>query len=399
MNQNSGALHKKLVSFVKYNKVFLKAYRVFGNALIGVLKLFVRIKPKQILFMSFGGQKFDDSPKALYDTIRNDPFFKDYTLVWGFTDPSRHDTGCKKVRVDTLKFYITALSSKTWINNSSVSRGLDLKRKGIFEINTWHGTPLKKLGGDISNNQSYSHNVKIDDEVLYCSQSEYDREIFTRLFHTNIENILISDLPRNDALLSYTPEQVKSIKQKLGIDKDKKVILYAPTFREYDRNSANACYINPPIDLEKWEEKLGGDYVILFRAHYEVIHVLGINDSSFIKNVSAYPYLNDLMVISDMLISDYSSIYFDYSILERPMFNFSYDYEVYNEKRGLYLDLNEVLPCNVNYTEDTLIEEIMDFDRSKYCEGSKKFKERFCPNAGNASKTVLDAVKQRHGGK
>ena len=395
MKRNRGIFHKKVVCFIKYNKLFLNIYRILGNTLIFCLKLFVSPNNKQILFMSFGGQKFDDSPKALYDAICQDPFFKDYTLVWGFTEPLKHNVSCKKVKVDTVGFYKAALSSGIWINNSSVSRGLNLKGKGIFEINTWHGTPLKKMGNDIVNNQSYSTNSKKDMNVIYCSQSEYDREIFTRLFNTVKEQILISDLPRNDMLLMYSDEKINMIKRSIGVDKDKKIILYAPTFREYDRNSSNACYIKPPIDLTKWREKLGSDYVVLFRAHYEVIHVLGIQDDEFIKNVSAYPLLNDLMVISDMLISDYSSIYFDYSILEKPMFNFSYDYDTYCEKRGLYLDLNDTLPCKVNLTEDTLLEELQTFDHMGYCEKSKSFKQRFCPNAGHAIESMISVIKKK----
>ena len=398
MERKNNDWSKKIISFIKYNKTFLSIYRIFGNVLVASLRPFSKIYHKQILFMSFGGQKFDDSPKALYQAMQDDPFFKDYTFIWGFKNPSQYAVNCKKVKVDTLAFYMAALSSGIWINNSSVSRGLKLKRDGVFEINTWHGTPLKKMGNDVANNQSYSEYLKRDSEVLYCAQSEYDREIFIRLFNVEKDQILVSDLPRNDLLLTYSDQQIRMIKQNLNIDENKKVFLYAPTFREYDRNSANACYIHPPINLEKWRKVLGDDCVVLFRAHYEIIHVLGIQDDGFMKNVSSYPCLNDLMVISDALISDYSSIYFDYSILEKPMFNFSYDYSTYCEKRGLYLDLHEVLPCNVNKAEDTLLEELRSFDPVIYCERTKKFKQRFCPNAGNAVTTVIQALKKRCGG-
>lgn len=394
MKFSSMMFHKKIVVLVKYNKVLLSAYRILGNAMISVLKLFTRVDEKKILFMSFGGQKFDDSPKALYDAMKEDPFFKDYTFVWAFTDPNRYgNIGCKSVKVDTFAFYVTALTSTLWINNSSVTRGLNLKRNGIFEINTWHGTPLKKMGKDIVNNQSYSSANKWNEDIIYCAQSEYDQEIFTRLFNTRKENIVVSDLPRNDSLLRYTEDKIKEIKRNLNIDETKRIILYAPTFREYDRNKSNACYLCPPVDLKKWKEKIGDDFVVLFRAHYEIIHVLGIQTDVFIRNVSDYSCLNDLMAIADVLISDYSSIYFDYSILERPMFNFSYDYELYCAHRGLYLDLREVLPCNVNYTEDTLLEELKNYDPAAYSEGARRFKHRFCPNAGNATNMVVGIIK------
>lgn len=392
-------MKKQLVSFVKYNKVLLRLYRFCGNAFVAVLKLLVRVKPKRILFMSFGGQKYDDSPKVIYERIIHDGFFRDYEFIWGFTDPAAHEVSCKKVKVDSFRFYITAISSHIWINNSSVERGLSLKRKDCIEINTWHGTPLKKAGDDIEHNYSYSDTgtaKKGSLPTIYCAQSEYNREIFVRFFHTSKEQIILSDLPRNDTLFEYDSVRISKLKAKLNIPADKKVILYAPTFREYLRDKFNACYIRPPIDLNKWRAKLGEKYVLLFRAHYEVINILGIGeDNDFIRNVSSYPCLNDLIALSDLLISDYSSIYVDYSITEKPMFSFVYDLEEYQEKRGLYIDLNSVMPCRINHDEDSLIDELLSFDYSGYCEKTRLFKEKFAPYAGNATEKVLDALKKQ----
>lgn len=384
-------MHKKLVSFVKYNRVFLFLYRLFGNFMLMILRLFVRVKDKRVLFMSFGGQKFDDSPRALFEAMKEDPFFADYELIWGFTHPEKFSPiGAKKVKVDTLGFYKAALSSRVWITNSSVQRGLSLKRRGIVELNTWHGTPLKKLGDDFTGKTTPKK--KKHDGTIYASQSEYDREIFTRLFHTEKENILLTDLPRNDALLLYTDDDKKSIKEKLFLPSDKKVILYAPTFREYERDKMNACYIKPPIDTAKWKEKLSDEYVVLFRAHYEVINILGIQNDGFFFNVSDYPSLNDLMAVSDLLLSDYSSIYFDFSITEKPMFAFPYDYKTYLEKRGLYLMLEDVFPCGVFEDEDALLSAFTSFDREQYESVSRAFRERFAPYAGNASEKLLCAL-------
>ena len=159
-------MHKRIINFVKYNKAFLALYHLLGNILILILKCFVRCNDKKILFMSYGGRKFDDSPKALYETIKADAFFKDYELVWGFLNPQDFNAlGLKTVKVDTLKFYITAISSHIWINNSSVERGLNLRTKSTLEINTWHGTPLKKMGNDIQGNSGYSAGSKAKGKI------------------------------------------------------------------------------------------------------------------------------------------------------------------------------------------------------------------------------------------
>ncbi|MBO5439471.1 MAG: CDP-glycerol glycerophosphotransferase family protein [Clostridia bacterium] len=153
-------MQKKLISFVKYNKFVLSLYRFFGNMLVGLIALFTIIRKKRILFMSFGGQKYDDSPRVLYEKMKNDPFFKDYEFIWAFREPSKFQLDCNVVKADTFKFYKAALSSGMWITNSSVERGLKLRRKKIIEINSWHGTPLKKMGNDIQENHSFRNKNK-----------------------------------------------------------------------------------------------------------------------------------------------------------------------------------------------------------------------------------------------
>ena len=388
-------MHKKLVNFVKYNKLFLAIYRLFGNILLSFISAFTRTNKKRILFASFGGQKYDDSPKELYLKIKDDPFFKDYELIWAFHNPDSVDLDCKKVKIDTIKYYRIALSSKIWVTNSSIERGLKLRKKSTVEFNTWHGTPLKKMGPDIHQKKIYKGKGKKKGLRIYCSQSEYDQEIFTRLFKVPKENIIISDLPRNDALFTYTSDKNQQIKESLGVPSDKKIILYAPTFREYTRDRMNNCYIKPPIDFAKWQEKLGDQYVLLFRAHYEVAKILGLEkEGDFVYNVSTYHCLNDLMSISDIVISDYSSIYFDYSILERPMFNFSYDYEEYCKIRGLYFDIEEEIGCKLNKDEDSLLDEILSFDEIEYKTKARTFKNKYAPYAGQACKIVTDKMKE-----
>ena len=119
------------------------------------------------------------------------------------------------------------------------------------------------------------------------------------------ENVIISDLPRNDVLLKYTAEDIKKIKMSLHIPADKKVILYMPTYREYTRDSANACYFNPPMDLAKWEKELGDEYVLLFRAHYLVVKNMNIKENAFVREMSKYKQLSELYAISGIMIYDY----------------------------------------------------------------------------------------------
>ena len=355
---------------------------------------------KKIVFASFGGRKYDDSPRAIYEEICKNGIFTGWDLVWAFVAPGEYRIPRgRKVKIDTLQFFHELLTAKVWVSNSGMDRGIELQKKGIVKVETWHGAPLKKIGGDENQTSMIVKKdlsrIPFDCTTIRCAQSEYDLEIFMRIFHATKDSFLLSDLPRNDELLSYSSQRLGEIKKSLGIPENKSIILYAPTYREYLLDDNNENYLAPPIDLNKWEKQLGDDYVILFRAHYAVGKALGIKDSPFLKDVSNYPHLNDLYAIADALISDYSSCFIDYSILNRPMFCYAYDFDEYREKRGLYLDLETCLPCTVDKSEDVLLEHIKSFNYEAAVERTKKFHMQYAPYAGHASQAVVGAIIKR----
>lgn len=392
-------MRSKIIQFLKSNPLILRSLWTIAKIGLGVWGRFVKIEPKTIVFASFGGRKFDDSPKALYDEICSRAEFNDYKLIWTFVEPDKFEIPRgEKIRVDTVEFFRTLLRAKIWISNSGMDRGIGIQRKGLIRVETWHGTPLKKIGGEENQNSMGGKRKpakNMDSSTIRCAQSEFDREIFSRIFDADKKCILLSDLPRNDKLLNYTLNEIMNIRAELNIPNDKKVILYTPTYREYLINDKNDTYIAPPINLKKWEEKIGNEYVFLIRAHYAVSASLGIQNTDFIRDVSKYPCLNNLYAISDKMISDYSSTFFDYSILDRPMFCFAYDLEEYKEKRGFYLNIEDTLPCPIDKNEDILLEHILTANISKYSEKTRNFHKRFAPNAGNASKCVVDKIEER----
>ena len=379
---------------MKHNKILLGCYRLFGNCLSGLLRMTTKKDPKTILFMSFGGQKYDDSPRSIYEEIREDAFFSNYNLVWAFTDPDKQpDIRCKKIKTDTFTFYRTAISAKYWIHNSNMERGLKLKGKGTFEINTNHGIPVKFYGKDIRGTDSFESYSKRAEDIYYCAQSEYERSIYVRSIGADPAKFLMFGLPRNDSLYKYSEQDIRRIRTNLGIPENKSIILYAPTYREYDRDEFNACYINPPINKEKWRRILDHEYVVLFRAHYEVLNVMGINDDGFFYNVSDYPYLNDLIIVADLLITDYSSIMYDFSITDKPIFSFCYDYDIYAKKRGLYLDYKREFPGRLNINEEELLTEILEYDPAERAKMTISFHNKYATFSGNASKQVVSFLK------
>ena len=161
-------------------------------------------------------------------------------------------------------------------------------------------------------------------------------------------------------------------------------------------NNKNETFLKIPIDMPKWKKILGKDYVLLIRAHYAVIKELGIEEDDFIKDVSNYGVLSDLYYIADIMISDYSSTFVDYSILDRPMFCFPYDYDEYNEKRGINLQIFKSLPCDPVFNEDDLLKQIKEMDYKKMSEKTKIFHKKFaCYDDGNSAKKVTDELIRR----
>lgn len=390
-------MRSKIVNILKTNSFLYDLYFTLGSFLLKILGLLVKSDDKLILFVSFGGKGYDDSPRVIYEKMIQMEDFNDYKFYWAFINPEKYNIlKGSKIKIDTLRYFIIAQKAKVWITNSAIERGLKFKKKTTFYINTWHGTPIKKIGkeGNNVNVKSGFGSKNISSENIFLAQSTYDAHIFSRVFNIGIENIKCYDLPRNDELVKDNQELRQKIRDDLKIPQEKKVILYAPTYREFQRDKNNSCVLKPPIDFEKWYRLLGDDYIVLVRAHYEVVDVLGIHETDFVKNVSTYGNLNELMIISDILISDYSSIFVDYSILSKPMFCFAYDLDEYREKRGIYIDLEQELPGTVHQDENSLLQDILFFDKKKMEDEVKIFKNKYAPVAGNATNKVIELIKE-----
>ncbi len=395
---------KAIINYLKRNPYITNIVWFVASVGLHLIALFVPLK-KQILFNSFGGRKYDDSPKALYEELLKRKEFEKWEFIWAFEEPDKYviPKGLK-VKIDTWNFFISMISSSVIIGNSGATRGIPFKRRNMIRVETWHGTPIKKIGGDENTNSiggkgNTSGRLKADKTTIRCAQSSYDKSIFVRIFHSSPDTFLECDLPRNDALFDYTNEKVKSIRSFLQIPEHKNVMLYTPTYREYLIDTNNDNYLKLDIDIDKWRDKFSDRFVLLIRAHYAVSKAMGIVDDDFVRDVSDYPSLNDLYIISDLMISDYSSTFIDYSILKRPFFCYAYDLDEYSKKRGFYRPLEKMLPCKIHKDEDSLIENIMLMNVEEGKEIAEEFHRTYTPYAkGNASKTVVDEIIRRLNG-
>lgn len=384
-----------LINKIKYSKTLYSLYYNVMNTVINGMKLFVKTDDKLILFNSFAGRKFDDSPFSLFEAMKKDDRFKDYKLVWAFHNPDQYDVkGAEKIKTDTPEYFKTALKARVWITNSSFERGLHFKNKNTFYFNTWHGTPIKKMGNDIQNNQSFGEKGKNSTDIM-TAQSDFEIDVFSRMFGIPKDHFLKCGLPRNDILFSYDEQFRKEIREKLNIKDNQKVVLYCPTFREFEKDGNNNVVLKPPIDLRKWEKELGSQYVLLFRAHYEVSKAMEIKENEFVRDMTNYQSLNELMIASDILISDYSSVFFDYSIMDKPMLHFTYDYDKYASLRGMYFNIRDYL--NGSDNEDDLLNELKNIDTDKELELAIKFRKHYVQYYGQATKASVNCIAENLG--
>lgn len=388
-------MRNRLLGFLRVHPGVLGVFWKLGHCFFSFLGLFIPLRKKTMLITSFAGRKYNDSPKALYEEILKRKEFEDWEIIWAFVKPDEYDIPRgKKIKIDSISFFLALLYCRVWISNSGMDRNLDIRKKGIIKIETWHGAPIKMIGEDQKTGTlgDYKPYKETDRKTLRCAQSKYDRDIMARVFNADRKCFIMADLPRNDKLLKYSQIEKETIIRKLNLPKEKRILLYMPTYREFLTDFRNQTYQSFPIDLGKWKSQLGKKYVLLIRAHYVVSKIVGVCDSEFVRDVSDYEDVNDLYAVSDMLISDYSSAFIDYSILEKPMICFAYDEDEYREKRGLYFELEKELPCPVNKDEDSVIQRITNMDYRKECMKVHDFHMKYAPFAGHAGRTVVNCL-------
>ena len=373
---------------------------------------------KLVVFESFMGRKYADSPKAIYEYMLHDPEYSDYRFVWFLKDRCmdeylflEENDRTSLVLWGSPEYYETYATAKYWFTNSRIPDSIGIKPDQIY-VQCWHGTPLKKLGYDIEVDASGARNSTeevrrkyITDAMRYTymiSPSRYCTEKFISAF--NLEGIGKEDImieegyPRNDDIVNHTSAQVEEIKQKLGIPEDKNVILYAPTWRDNNHDVGLGYYYDAPLDFDRLRSTIGEEYVILFRAHYFIAQAVNFDDyKGFVFDVSLYSEINDLYIISDVLITDYSSVFFDYGILKRPIVFYMYDLDFYQDQlRGFYLTLDE-LPGPIVKTQDELEEKLLSVDEwaesEEYLSKYKEFSDRFTYlDDGHAAERVVKRI-------
>lgn len=384
-------MRDRLIYILKHSPFIQKLYILVMSFVFRVWGLMERTDEELVLFVSFMGKSFNDSPKVLYDDLQAHPEYRKYRCVWAFEHPEKFPE-LQTVKIDTPAYFRTALRAKYWITNTNIERGLRFKKKDQIYLNTWHGVALKHIGNDCHGRKDYNF-----DTVDYLTVSgDYEQRVFQSAFHARQSSFLRCGLPRNEELWLAQEETRIRMRDKLGIPGDKKVILYAPTWRE-SADGGKSYTIKPPIHFDRWQKELGEQYVVLFRAHHQTTKVLGVAYNDFVRDASGYPAVNDLLIAADILITDYSAIAFDYSILLRPIFCYAYDYDSYLAERGTYFSIDEKYPNKSCRTENELLNRIRNMDYGAECANTKRFRDEFMQYGVGAARACIHAVFESRG--
>lgn len=382
-------LNKKTVEYkLKHSPWIQRTYRILFSAFFRLIGLFVKTDESLVLLSSYGGRAYNDSPRVLFEAMTGHPLFKKYRFVWAFQKPEKFSiVNAKNIRMDSLNYFLTALRAKIWITNVNVERGLRFKKKQTIYMNTWHGT-LPKTGGNAVNGRNDYDFSYVD---ILCCDGAYSKNLYIKEHNALEKNMIYSGRPREDILYRLSEEMIDNYRRVLELPKDRKIILYAPTWRE-SRDSGKSYSIEIPIAIEKWRKELRDEYLILFRAHFLTERINGIEFDDFIRNVSEYPEVNHLYAVSDILISDYSSVFSDYALLEKPMICFAYDYEEYVRTRGINHEYYEGFPGGILLNEDEVVERIKHMDFTEECRKTAAFKTKLLSRGDNATERCLAAL-------
>ena len=361
---------------------------------------FLPIVKNRILFFSYYGAYYGCSPKYVSDILQK-KYGDKIEIIWAFNKINRSNKPPfgKIVKYGSPQFIIAFRTSKVICTNFNLPTNLK-KRQGQTYVQTWHNsTRLKRTHADVISglSQHFISMAKTDAQQIdyLCCGSEFMYSVMKRSFWYSGE-IMKYGIPRNDILICNSQEKKDMIKNNMGITSSKNILLYAPTFRN------NWAMENYQLDIKRClftlKNKTGKDWIALLRLHPHLINANteNIMKQGFTMDVSLYDDISELLLITDILITDYSSVMFDFSLTKKPVFLFTTDQEEYQEKDfGFYFNLAS-LPFPIAGNNDILNQNIMIFDNKSYQINIENFQKKIgCFENGDASEKMVELIYSR----
>jgi CDP-glycerol glycerophosphotransferase len=353
-----------------------------------------------VVYTSFGGRQCSDSPRAIHAELvrRGAPLEHLWVVSDGMAEVPQ---GATELRESSREHY-EALARARYVVSNDHFPDWFRRREDQVCVQTWHGTPLKRLGFDVSAMQKTirrfeSHwDERVRNWQYVVSPNRFSTPILRRAYRIEGE-MLETGYPRIDVLAREGRDAAGlALRRRLGIPDGVRTVLYAPTYRDQVLDRRNRYRLDLHLDVERLRAAVGDDTVILFRKHHYVVDPVPETADGFVRDVSAYPDGTELLLAADVLVTDYSSLMFDYANTGRPMLFFTYDLDLYrDEVRGFYFDFLERAPGPLLRTSDELGEALAGIDDvvARYADRYTAFAAEFCElDDGNAAARVVDRV-------
>ncbi|PKG22097.1 CDP-glycerol glycerophosphotransferase family protein [Niallia nealsonii] len=392
----------------RIRKIFYKWKQ--ANKIVVVYKILFQLvgylpaKKKSIIFESFLGKQYSCNPRAIYEYLKE--YHPEFDMYWSVDSRFIENFEEKDLMIVprfSLKWLFKMARAEFWVSNSRLPLWIP-KPKHTTYLQTWHGTPLKKLAADMdevympgTSTEKYKENFLFEARNwdYLISPNAYSSKNFRSAFQFD-KKVIESGYPRNDILYDHgTKDNMDELKKKFNLPLNKKVILYAPTWRDDQFYQKGKYKFDLELDLKKLKKELGNEYVVILRMHYLVAENFDLSPyKGFAYDFSNYEDIRELYLIADLLITDYSSVFFDYGNLKRPIIFYVYDIETYRDKlRGFYFDFEKTAPGPLVKTTEEVIDYIKNVDSMEFTEKYNDFYNTFCYlEDGNASSRVVKEV-------
>lgn len=381
------------------NCALKEIYRVNGQVIQEIRKELIAgykklpLQQNKVVLSSYDGMGYRCNCKYIAERLLQDK--APVELVWLVSDTSICDIpdGISKVVINSPQFYKEVLTAKVYITNT-VHLLYEHKREGQYFINTWHGYgPFKLSEGDVNKDvesrERYTRSNGASD--LFITASSFYTGIYRRSFYYQGE-VLECGAPRNDVFFQAN-DCGKKVREKYRIAQEKGIVLYAPTFRSMSGDEFERYDLDWEHILGTMRQRFGKEYVVVYKLHHYMYRLV-LEKGLYKDAVEAtfYPDIQELLAAADIVITDYSSLMWDFSLQRRPVFLYQSDEDAYTNERGFYVPVSE-WPYPKAHSQEELMEQILCFDEGRYITELDAFLTKYgsCDD-GHASEKVAERI-------
>ena len=349
----------------------------------------------RVNFIAFSGRQYSDSPRRISELLHRE--HPEIQQVWAFNEPEKfaflEEKGIKVVKYKSFEYLYYVMTSKVYVDNAEFWSALKF-RPGQMVLETWHGGgAYKRVGGhriDVNEREQQHAVEKMNKITLFLSSSKAFTNYVIRDAYRYRGEVLECGLPRNDDLLHPDPAVAARVRKTLDIPENAKILIYAPTFR--NSHTLDLYDVDFQALKQSLEQRFGGEWIILLRMHYYLADKAMASNAPFLRNATDYPDMQELLLASDVLLTDYSSCMWDFSLMHKPCFLYARDIDEYRGERDFYTPIDS-WPFPLASDNGELARVIAEFDEAAYRAGvDRHHAELGSTESGTAAKQCVERI-------